>query len=198
VAKHQEVVRVVIANVANTKQPHIMKQIRTLILFFCLLTLIAIGVARGQTSAIGPGDGYLMLYRLEGAQGRYVLCMSFESPEKGKTSVVVVGDTFSVQPRGSVCGVIMSNAYVLQSTFGRAQSNQVVQTKFRTDPWIWAFPQQTKLIFNDSVVELPKWSIEPPGRANVKTYEGNDALRQLDKMGLGPPDDLDTNKAVGH
>jgi hypothetical protein len=69
---------------------------------------------------------------------------------------VVVGDTFSVQPRGAVCGVVMSNAYILQTTFGRSPGNQVVQTKYSTDFWKWPFPKQTKLVFNDSVVELPK------------------------------------------
>ncbi len=124
--------------------------------------------------------------------------MNFESPEKAKTSLVVIGDTFSVQTRGEVCSVIMSNAYILQTTFGNLASNQVVQTKLRIDAWRRPFPKQTKLIFNNSIVELSKAKIEAPDEANMSTYEGEDALRQMKKMGLKPPDDMDNEKTVGH
>jgi len=110
--------------------------------------------------------------------------MNSESPEKRKFSLVVIGDTFSVQPRGAVCDLVMSNAYILRTTFARSKSNEVVQTQFRLDPYRWVFPIKTKLVFNDSVVELPKVKIDAP---NTTTYDGDDALRQLEKMGLKPP-----------
>jgi len=178
--------------------PNIMKKIEAIRILFCYLTLISVSVARGQVGPIGPSDGHVILYRLDGIQGRYVLCMSFESREKDKTSFVVIGDTFSVQPRGAMCGVVMSNVYVLETRFGRAPSNEVVQIKFRTDAYEWFFPKNTKLVFNNSVVELPNAKIEAPGEANIITYEGKDALKQLRKMGLKPPDDIDLEKAVGH
>jgi hypothetical protein len=165
---------------------------------FCYLALITISVARGQTKSPFSSDGYLMLYRLDRAPGKYVLCMSSESPEKGKTSTVVVGDTFTIQPSNGVCIVIMSNAYFLQTTIGRSSSNQVAQIKFQTDAWKWYFPKNTKLVFNDSVAELAKAKLEAPSEANAKTDEGDEALRQLKKMGLEPPEDMDMKKAVGH
>jgi hypothetical protein len=170
-----------------------------MIKIICCLLLITISLARGQTSSGSPSDSYLILYRLDRSPGRYVLSMSRDTPEKGKFSTtVVVGDTFSVQPSGEVCFVIMSNAYVLQTTFGHSSSNQVAQTTFRAVAWKWNFPKHTKLVFNDSVAELPKAKFEALGEANMKTYEGDDALRQLKKIGLKPPDDMDTDKAVGH
>jgi hypothetical protein len=124
--------------------------------------------------------------------------MNSESPEKEKTSTVVVGDTFLIQPSNRVCIVIMSNAYMLQTTIGRSSSNQVSQIKFRTDAWEWYFPKNTKLVFNNSVAELAKAQLEVPRDANAKTDEGDEALRQLKKMGLEPPEDMDMEKAVGH
>src|SRR5205807_2241615 len=105
------------------------------IIIFCCLTLITISVARGQISSKSPGNVDLILYRLERAQGRYIMSTSFELPEKGKFSLVVIGDTFSVRlrDREGMCDVIMSNAYIFQTTFRPSSSNQVVQTKFRTD-----------------------------------------------------------------
>jgi hypothetical protein len=175
-----------------------MKPIQTIKLV-CHLTLITVGVARGQVPLIGPSDGSLVLYRLDGIQGRYLLNMSFEYPEKVKTSFVVIGDSFSVQPKGGgVCDVVMSNAYILQTTYRPGPSNNVVQIKFRTDAYSWSFPKTTKLVLDNSVIDLPNVKIEAPAGANTKPYEGKDALNQLRKMGLKPPDDIDLKKAVGH
>jgi hypothetical protein len=147
---------------------------------------------------IRPSDDRLILYHLDRMPEGYVLCMSFESPENAKTSHLVIGDTFSVQPDGAVCFLVMSNAYILQTTFGHSPSNGVAQTKIWVDVYKMPFPKHTKLVFNNSVVELPQMKIQAPGEANAKTYEGNDALRQLKKMGLEPPNDMDKDKAVGH
>jgi len=164
----------------------------------CHLTLITASVARGQAPLIGPSDGRLVLYRLDGIQGRYLLSMSFDYSEKVKTSFVVIGDTFSVQSSGPVCNVLMSNVLILQTTYGRDPTNEVVQIKFRTDAYSWSFPKSTKLVVDSSVVDLPNVKIEAPFGANTKTYEGKDALEQLRKMGAKPPDDIDMKKALGH
>jgi len=68
--------------------PANMKTMQT-IRIVCCLTLITVGVARGQVPLIGPSDGRLVLYRLDGLQGRYLLSMSFDYSEKVKTSLVV-------------------------------------------------------------------------------------------------------------
>jgi len=166
----------------------------------CHLTLITVSVARGQAPLLGPGpsDGRLVLYRLDGIQGRYLLSMSFDYSEKVKTSVLMIGDTFSVQSNGPVCNVLMSNVCVLQTTYGQGPSNEVVQIKFRTDAYSWSFPKSTKLVVDSSIVDLSNVKIEAPFGANSKTYEGKDALEQLRKTGVKPPDDIDLKKAVGH
>jgi hypothetical protein len=160
--------------------------------------LLAIDAARGQES---PTDGRVILYELDRAQGKYVLSMNFESREEGRSSFVVIGDTFSVRPRvnphGVFCDVIMSNTYVLHTKFGSSPSNDVVQTQTWTDGYIIPFPEHTKIVFNHSVVELPKWKNEASASTNRMIYEGDDALRQLKKMGTEPPPDMDTNKTGG-
>src|SRR5437867_8241924 len=163
----------------------------------CHLTLITASVARGQAPLIGPSDGRLMLYRLDGIQGRYLLSMSFDDSENVRTSLVVIGDTFSVQSSGPVCNVLMSNVYILQTTYGRDPSNEVAQIKFRTDAYLRSFPKNTKLLLDSSVVDLPNVKIEVPFGPNTKTYEGKAALEQLRKMGAKPPDDIDMKKALG-
>ena len=160
------------------------------------LTLMTISVARGQVSLISPSDGKVILYRLDRIQGSYLFCMSFELPEKDKVSLIVIGDTFSVQPHGEVCGVTMSNAYILQTSSSRSPSNEVVQIKFRTDVYKFVFPKYTKIVFNNSIVELPNVKIEAPAEANTNIYDGYDALNQFRKLGVKPPEDIDREKAV--
>lgn len=166
----------------------------TKIFIYCL-TLLAISAARGQG---GSSNDLLMLYKLDSMPEKYVLCISATSPEKRQTSLIVMADTFSVQSRRGMCSVVMTNAYILQTSFGGTLSNKVTQTKMRMGVYEIQFPEHTKLVFNDSVVELPKVKIEAPGEANARIYEGEDALRQLKKMGLEPPDDMDMDKAVGN
>jgi hypothetical protein len=126
--------------------------------------------------------------------------MSFESPESGKSSFVVIGDTFDIQsrvnPGGAVCDVIMSNAYVLHTKFGHFSSNEVVQMQLWTDKYRFPFPADTKLVFQNSVLDLPKWKKEISSKTNFVTYEGDEALRQLKKMGMKPPPDMDIEKAT--
>jgi hypothetical protein len=92
----------------------------------------------------------------------------------------------------------MPNVYILTTTYGRAPSNGVVQTKFRTPVYTWSFPKSTKLVVDSSVVDLANAKIEPPFGTHTKTYEGKDALDQLRKMGAKLPDDIDMKKAVGN
>ena len=175
-----------------------MKKSQIFIIIGSCLVLIATNAARGQVGMKKPTNGDVILYRLEEPHGKYVLSTSFESSEKAKASLVVIGDTFSVQPQNGMCAVVMSNAYILQTSFGTSPSNQVRQIKFRTDAWMQVFPNSTKLIFNSSVVELPTAKIGASSEANKKTYEGEEALRQMKKMGWQLPDDMDTKKAAGH
>lgn len=74
----------------------------------------------------------------------------------------------------------------------------MVQINMQTDVFKLPFSEHTKLVFKNSVVELPKVKIEASGEANVKIYEGENALRQMKKMGLETPDDMDMEKAIGH
>jgi hypothetical protein len=137
----------------------------------CCLTLITVGVVRGQAPLVpAPSDGRLVLYRLDGQQGRYLLSWSFDYSDKAKTSFVVISDTFSVQSSGPVCNVLMSNVYILTTTYRPAPSNDVVQTTFRIPGYTWSFPKSTKLVVDSSVVDLPNSKIEPPFGPNTKTY----------------------------
>jgi uncharacterized cupredoxin-like copper-binding protein len=143
----------------------------------------------------GISDGPVILYQLDRNHGQYVLSTSFESVETGKISIVVVSDTFVVEPRGAVCNAVMSNAYVLQTTVGPSPSNKVEQIKMLLDLYKMPFPKQTKLVFNGSVVELAKMN-EAAVEANATVYEGAEALRQMKRMGEKPPDDMDWQKAT--
>jgi hypothetical protein len=170
-----------------------MKTIQTFRMVFCCLTLITISNARGEVGPIGPTDGRITLYQLN---GRCVLYTEYELRDKAKLSVIVMGDTFSVQPHGAMCSVVMSNVSIFETTYGRAPSNEVAQVNFHTDAYELSFPKNTKLIFNSSVVELPKAKIDFSAEANMKTYEGEDALRESRKLGL-PPADFDVKKPTG-
>jgi len=85
----------------------------------------------------------------------------------------------------------MSNVYILETSFGYSPTNSVTQIKFLTDAYEWFLPKETKIVYNDTVFELPEAEIEHPERVNMKTYEGDDAIRQLKKMGIDPADDMD-------
>ena len=161
-------------------------------LLFCL-SLVTTSIALGQLGAISPSNGYLMLYQLNKTQAKYVLCVPFESSKKSKISLVVVGDTFSVETRGALCCTVMSNAYILQTSIRQFPSNDVVQMKFATDAYTLPFSKETKIVFNNSVVELSKLKLG--GEPSMTTYEGKAALRKLKEMGL-PPDDMDVRKAI--
>jgi hypothetical protein len=165
---------------------------------YCL-TLLSIGVAWGQ---ISPSGDSITLYELDQTRGKYVLSVNFELPEKGKSSFVVIGDTFEVQPRtsprGGVCSVLMSNVYVLQTKFEPSATNELVQSTVRFDKYLIPFPEHTKLVFKNSVVELSKWKDGFLAATNTVSYEGEDALRQLKKMGMEPPPDMDLKNVGGH
>jgi len=60
----------------------------------------------------------IILYKFEGPQvgeNKYVLCVNSESLAKGKTSVVIIGNTFSVRPLGTRYWVVMTHAEILQT-----------------------------------------------------------------------------------
>lgn len=178
--------------------PNVMKRMRITKIVLCCFMLLTISAVQAQ---VHPSDDRLILYKLDGTHGvhgKYVLCMSSESPEKGKTSLMVIGDTFSVQPRGAMYWVVMTNADILQTQFNHSPSNEVVQFNMWTDVYKLPFAAHTKLVYHDSVVELSKVKIEPPAETNARVYEGEDALRQMKKMGEEPPEDMDMEKAVGH
>ena len=169
---------------------------------FSLVAALLVGCGKKEDSIAkrggqeSPSDGPVILYQLDRNHGQFVLSTSFESVETGKISIVVLSDTFAVEPSGAVCYAVMSNAYVLQTTVGRSPSNKVEQIKMLLDLYEMPFPKQTKLVFNGSVVELAKMKVEAPGEANAKVYEGAEALRQMERMGDKPPDDMDWQKAT--
>lgn len=153
------------------------------LVYFLLLT---ISIVRGQ---IGPNSNHLMLYEANRLPGKYVLCAYF--PASGDyTSIVVIGDTFSVQPHGGMYWVVMTNAYVFKTNLG-SSTNQVSQMQIWVDVYKFPFPDHMKIAFHNSLCELSK--IDVLNQTNVTTFEGEDALRQMKKMGLPPPDDMDTN-----
>ena len=160
----------------------------------CVFTLLIINTALGQ---IGHDDSLIFLYKLDRDNGKYLFTTSVEMPESGKVTLTVIGDTFAIQPSQTVCYVVMSNAYVLQTDVGPSPSNKVAQIKMLLDVYRVPFPKQTKLVFNDSIIDLPDAKIDEHGESNAKIYEGQDALRQMKKMGMELPDDMDVKKAVG-
>jgi hypothetical protein len=165
--------------------------------FYCLPS-ISINIAGGQGIPASPGDSYLMLYEVN-MNPKYVLCGSFESPEDGKTSLIAIADSVSVQALGAVCSVTVSNAHVLETTFRSSPSNEVSQSEVWFHKYAQVFPAHTKVVFRGSVIELSKLRIEPRGNnATYITNVGVDALRELKKMGLEPPEDMDMQKATNH
>jgi hypothetical protein len=152
-------------------------------------------VAWGQ---LNLSDSHLALFDIDRMPGKYIFCVDGESREKEKLSLVVIGDSFSVEPRGTVCLVVMTNAYILQTVFRRSPSNEVTQIKMQTGVYKLPFPQHSKLVFHNSVFDLASVRIESPAKANTTIYEGDEALQQMKKMGLEPPEDMDMEKASGH
>jgi hypothetical protein len=88
----------------------------------------------------------------------------------------------------------MSNACVLETKVNNAPAqhgtNTVVQNKMLFKAYGVAFPKGTKLIFNGSIIELWKAKLDGPEEGKL-IYEGDEALRQLKKLGLEPPEDFD-------
>jgi len=68
----------------------------------------------------------------------------------------------------------------------------------RSDVFKLPFSEHTKLTFKNTIIELSKVKIDAFGETNMRTYEGENALSQLKKMGLAPPDDMDVEKAAGN
>ena len=159
---------------------------------FCFI-LLTINAAWGQTIA---ADSRLILYELDQSQGKYILDITPASSDRAP--LLVTGDTFSIQPHGAACWVVMTNVCILQTRFDSSSSNGVVQINMRSDVFKLPFSEHTKLTFKNTIIELSKVKIDAFGETNMRTYEGENALSQLKKMGLAPPDDMDVEKAAGN
>ncbi|HEV2695523.1 MAG TPA: hypothetical protein VG347_21700 [Verrucomicrobiae bacterium] len=166
----------------------------------CFLVMAIISIARGQ---IDVGDSPLILYKINsgeahGIKRKYILCVNSNSPKDGKTSLIVMGDTFSVEKHGDECWVSMTNTCVLQTHFAPSRTNEVVQIKMWTDGFPLSFPKHTKVVFQSEIVELSKLNVKPSVETGAKVDEGEDALREMKKLGVELPEDIDMEKAIGH
>jgi len=159
-------------------------------LFLSLLLFFA-DAAQAQSVL---GQEWLILYRLDRPQAKYVLCRNYQSPENKSISEVVIADTFAIQLRIGLCCVIMSNACVLETKIPLTnKTNTVVQNKMLVPAYGVAFPRHTKVMFNSSITDLEKVNLNGPTEGNL-IYEGEAAVRKLKEMGLELPDDADVKR----
>jgi len=174
-----------------------MKTIIISLFSYLTLTVVNAGYCQGI-----PSNSPLILYELDRTPGKYLLCANFQT-ERNTIFHSVVGDTFAVKPKGGMCFLLMSNAYILKTQYRESMSNEVVQYKMWVDAsWIGPFPPDKKVVFNGSIVDLSKLKTDPQNASTIlegstNVYQGKAALDQLKKMGLPPPDDMDEKKAVG-
>lgn len=124
-------------------------QILKAVLFCPVLLTICISCSR-----VNPSEHTLILYKVDRMQGKYVLCMNSTSSKNNKTSLVVIGDSFSTQTSAGFRWIIMTNAYVLKTIFYHSPSNTVTQTEKWVDSYSLNVPDHTKLFFTNSVFEI--------------------------------------------
>jgi hypothetical protein len=95
-----------------------------------------------------------MLYKVDRMQGKYVLCMNSTSSKNNTTSLVVIGDTFSLQTNVGSRWIIMTNAYILKTIFYNSLSDEVTQTNKWADVYSLNVPDHAKFVFTNSVFEM--------------------------------------------
>jgi hypothetical protein len=159
---------------------------KTIILYFLL-------VARGITEA-QP----LLLYDTGNVKGRYLLSRTYEESDNYTVSEIIVCDSFAVKLNGTVCQATISNAFVylakvkqdslLQST------NSVRQYKMFNPKLTVGFLPDTKLIFNNAVMNVADFKPTLANQGGVVTYKGDAVKQEMKKLGLKPPPDADMNK----
>jgi hypothetical protein len=98
----------------------------------------------------------LILYKTDDGQKKYLLCRNYQDPDKNSVSQLIAADTFAIKLDGAFCEIIMSNVVTYQTTIYNPQrSNEhIKQNKISTTELKMDFPRSTKLIFNNSIVEL--------------------------------------------
>ena len=121
--------------------------------FLFLLTFCAITTALGKDSLI---DNALILYHFENGPAKYILCANFQTPEKGKISHIVMGDSFDVKYTGYDAFVVMTNAWMLNTRYGQSLTNNLDQSAAHFEVYRNFFSGDAKLIFNGSVYKLSK------------------------------------------
>ncbi|MDB6017558.1 MAG: hypothetical protein JWR19_2047 [Pedosphaera sp.] len=141
----------------------------------------------------------LFLYRSNVECGKYVLSRSYQERDKSTISEVIIAETFSVTNKDPICQVTMSNAYIFRTRMNGISSppstNDIVQGKWFTKMLKMDLQRGTKLIFDNAVMDLSQVRMEKASQSNMLHFEGAAAAQELNRMGLGLPDDFDQGKA---
>src|SRR5438046_479619 len=125
--------------------------------FLLSVVLVLANAAQGQSAR---AKEQLILYELNQAQGKYLLCRNYMSPNNTSVSEVIIAETFHVESRSGFCSVTMSNVCLLQTKVVNSpaahETNTVVQNKIIFKVYRMSFPDRTQLIFGGSTTDLSK------------------------------------------
>jgi hypothetical protein len=140
----------------------------------------------------------LFLYKTDDASQKYVLTRYYHEAGASSVSEVIIAETFSVHRHDAFCQVTMSNAWLFRTQLSDVSlpgaTNGVEQKKAFFNVMRMDFRNGTKLIFNGSSTELSQAKLEDVGGTNMVHFQGDAAVRELKRMGLDPPDDIDETK----
>lgn len=158
-----------------------------IIILYCLL------VTGGITQAES-----LLLYDTGNAKGRYLLSRTYEESDNYTVSEIIVCDSFAVKLNGTVCQATISNAFVYLAKFKDDSSlqstNTLRQYKMFNPTLTVGFLPDTKLIFNNTLMNLADFKPTLANQGGVVTYKGDALKEEMKKLGVKPPPDADMTR----
>ena len=154
----------------------------------CFLFMFA-GIANCQPSA---------LYETDGVRGKFVFSRNYQDAASTTISVVIIADTFSLHATGLISQVTMSNAYVFTTKIKNASlshsTNNIEQDKMFVKLLKMELPRRSQIISNNLLLGSSTGNSPKASITNSVIYEGDAAVKELKKLGLGLPDDYDEKK----
>jgi len=158
---------------------------------FCLVAVSSIACA--QTMA---------LYQAGDLHGKYVLSRYYSEGGGNNVSEVIIGEALAVLPGDGFCEVTMSNAFVFRTIVSNVQQTQphngIKQDKTFVNVLKIKISNTEKVFFHDAALQLSQIKPEEVRVINAQQYQGDAAVRELGKMGLAVPDDMDFDTLTNH